>query len=232
MTVPKSGIGHRSCTAASSRLAYGASSPGSVRSTNSRMPASLKRSSRSTLDARVVRVCTGQQATRVDPVRAADRRRAGSTPATIPRLRSTIGYILGDELSFGSPLLLVTLLAVPVTLGLVVLARRRSSRYAVSFPNLAVLERVVARRGSWRRALPLVSLLLAVSALGIALARPQVTFLVPTERATVVLVIDTSRSMLSEDVQAVPARGGEEGSPDVPEPRARTAACRAGHLLR
>jgi Ca-activated chloride channel homolog len=103
-------------------------------------------------------------------------------------------------MSFGNPLLLVTLLVVPATLGIVALARRRSSRFAVSFPNLPVLARVATRAGTWRRAVPLVALLLALSAIGVAVARPHVSLRVPTERATVVLVVDISRSMLSEDV--------------------------------
>ncbi len=104
-------------------------------------------------------------------------------------------------MSFDSPLLLVTLLVVPATLGVVMLARRRDSRFAVAFPNLPVLARVAGREGSWRRAVPLVALLSALAAIGVAVARPHVSLRVPTERATVVLVLDTSRSMLSEDVR-------------------------------
>lgn len=104
-------------------------------------------------------------------------------------------------MSFGSPLLLVTLFVVPATLAALVLLRRRSSRYAVSFSNLAVLGSVVARNRSWRRAVPLVALLLALASLSVALARPHLTLTLPTEKATVLLVLDTSRSMLSDDVR-------------------------------
>ena len=107
----------------------------------------------------------------------------------------------GGGMSFGSPYLLVTLLAVPAALGCVLLARRRATRFAVRFPNLEVLTRVVSGGRSWRRTLPLVALMVALAALGVALARPHVTLRVPTERATVVLVLDTSRSMLSDDVK-------------------------------
>jgi Ca-activated chloride channel family protein len=104
-------------------------------------------------------------------------------------------------MSFGSPLLLATLLVVPAALALLVVLRRRSTRYAVSFPNLAVLGTVVAGSRSWRRAVPLVALLAALTSLSVALARPHVTLSLPTERATVLLVLDTSRSMLSDDVR-------------------------------
>jgi Ca-activated chloride channel family protein len=103
-------------------------------------------------------------------------------------------------MSFGNPLLLVSLLVVPAVLGVVLLARRRSSRFAVGFTNLAVLARVSAGQRAWRRAVPLVALLVALSAIGVAVARPHLSLSAPTERATVVLVLDTSRSMLSDDV--------------------------------
>ena len=124
-------------------------------------------------------------------------------------------------MSFGNPFLLVTLLVVPATLVVATLVRRRASRFAVSFPNLQVLARVAAREGAWRRAIPLVALLLALSAIGVAVARPHVSLRVPDERATVVLVLDTSRSMLSEDVRPSRLEAAKEAAQtfmdEVPE---------------
>jgi Ca-activated chloride channel family protein len=104
-------------------------------------------------------------------------------------------------MSFGNPLLLVSLLVVPAVLGAVLLARRRSSRFAVSFPNLSVLAHVATRQRAWRGAVPLVAVLVALGAIGVAVARPHLSRSAPTERATVVLALDVSRSMLSDDVQ-------------------------------
>ena len=134
-------------------------------------------------------------------------------------------------MSFGNPFLLVTLLVVPATLGVVALVRRRASRFAVSFPNLQVLARVAAREGAWRRAMPLVALLLALSAIGVAVARPHVSLRVPNERATVVLVLDTSRSMLSEDVRPSRLEAAKEAAQTFMERGARVAARRARHLF-
>jgi Ca-activated chloride channel family protein len=53
---------------------------------------------------------------------------------------------------------------------------------------------------AWRRRIPALLLAVAALALAIALARPQATVAVPIEQATVLLVVDTSRSMLAEDV--------------------------------
>ena len=103
-------------------------------------------------------------------------------------------------MSFGHPLLLLTLLIVPAAIGAARLAERRRMRYAVNFTNLEVLATVV-RGGSWRRYAPFVLFLAALAALCIAVARPHATTLVPQERATVILVIDVSRSMDAKDVK-------------------------------
>jgi Ca-activated chloride channel homolog len=108
-------------------------------------------------------------------------------------------------MTFGHPLLLLTLLVVPAAIGLFLLAERRRMRYAVRFTNLEVLAGVVGGRG-WRRFVPLALFLLALAALCVAVARPHVHRLVPKERATTILVIDASRSMESRDIK--PSRLG------------------------
>ena len=108
-------------------------------------------------------------------------------------------------MTFGHPLLLLTLLVVPAAIGLFVLAERRRMRYAIRFTNLEVLAGVVGGRG-WRRFVPLALFLLALAALCVAVARPHVNRLVPRERATTILVIDASRSMESRDIK--PSRLG------------------------
>ena len=103
-------------------------------------------------------------------------------------------------MTFERPLLLLALLAVPVALALYVLAERRRMRYAIRFTNLDVLASVVGDRYR-RRFVPLALFLLALAALCIGMARPQHTTLVPRDRATVILVLDVSRSMQAKDVK-------------------------------
>jgi Ca-activated chloride channel homolog len=107
--------------------------------------------------------------------------------------------------TFERPLLLLTLLAVPLAVALYVLAERRRMRYAISFTNLDVLASVVGDRYR-RRFVPLALFLLALAALCVGMARPQHKTLVPSDRATVILVIDVSRSMQAKDVK--PSRIG------------------------
>jgi Ca-activated chloride channel homolog len=107
--------------------------------------------------------------------------------------------------SFERPFLLLTLLAIPLAVGLYLLAERRRMRYAIRFTNLDVLVGVMGGR-FWRQYVPLVLFLLALAALCVGVARPQRTTLVPRDRATVILVVDVSRSMEAKDVK--PSRIG------------------------
>jgi Ca-activated chloride channel homolog len=111
---------------------------------------------------------------------------------------------------FGSPWLLLLLLV----LGLVVLAYlfvgRRRSRYAVRFTNLDVLASVVESSRSWVRHVPLALFLLALTALLVGVARPNMMRTVNQPVATVVLVIDTSGSMFAEDVQPTRLEAAQE----------------------
>lgn len=93
------------------------------------------------------------------------------------------------------------LLAIPVALLVVyLLARRRTNPHAVRFTDLALLDKVAPNRPGLRRHVPVALLLVAMALLGVAAARPVTTVLVPSDEATVVLLVDTSISMDSDDV--------------------------------
>jgi Ca-activated chloride channel homolog len=103
-------------------------------------------------------------------------------------------------MSFAHPLLLLAL-AVPLLAAAgYVVVQRRPARHSVSFTNLDVLAAVAGGR-SWRRWAAPVLFLLALAALCVGVARPHATTNVTDERATVILVIDASRSMQSTDVR-------------------------------
>jgi len=107
--------------------------------------------------------------------------------------------------SFERPWLLLALLVVPAAVALYLLAERRRMRYAIRFTNVDVLAGVLRGR-LWRQYLPAALFLLAIAALCVGVARPQRTTLVPKDRATVILVVDVSRSMEAKDVK--PSRIG------------------------
>jgi Ca-activated chloride channel family protein len=103
-------------------------------------------------------------------------------------------------LSFKSPWMLVGLLVLAGVVALWWWADRRRMRYAVRYTNVDVLATVVSGR-SWLRWVPAGLLAFGLGALLLALARPEVERTILTERATVILVVDTSRSMQAEDVE-------------------------------
>jgi Ca-activated chloride channel family protein len=109
-------------------------------------------------------------------------------------------------MTFQQPLLLLTLLVIPLVIGVYLFMQRRRAKYAVKFTNMEVLASVVSARRSWRRYVAPVIFLLALAALCVAVARPQESKLVASQEATVVLVVDVSGSMHATDVK--PSRLG------------------------
>jgi Ca-activated chloride channel family protein len=101
-------------------------------------------------------------------------------------------------MSFREPLLLAGLVLVPLAILAYWVAQRRRRRYAVRYPAVDVLASVAGKaRG---RHVPALLALLALAALGIALARPERTVAVEQRQGTVMLVHDTSGSMQATDV--------------------------------
>ncbi|MEU4449108.1 VWA domain-containing protein [Actinosynnema sp. NPDC050801] len=75
--------------------------------------------------------------------------------------------------------------------------RKRTLRFA----NLPMLEKVAPKRQGWYKHVPAALLMVAFIVLTVALAGPTAEQKVPRNRATVMLVIDTSLSMKATDVQ-------------------------------
>lgn len=79
--------------------------------------------------------------------------------------------------------------------------RRRRTTPAVRFANFGLLKSVAPKRSTWRRHVPAAAVALALSGLLVGFARPSGAVQVPKEAATVMLVIDTSASMMATDVE-------------------------------
>ncbi len=93
--------------------------------------------------------------------------------------------------------MLVAVAGVAGGYGLVRLRRRAD---AVRFTNVSLLEGVAPRHAGWRRHLPAAAMLVALTSLVVALARPARAELVPRESATIMVAIDVSLSMQATDV--------------------------------
>ncbi len=104
-------------------------------------------------------------------------------------------------MSFQSPLALIGLVLIPVLVGLYVLRERRRQSYAIRFTAPALLPNLVAAAPGWRRHLPVALFLVALAAMIVGVARPHASVSVQREEATVLIAIDSSLSMSSQDVR-------------------------------
>jgi Ca-activated chloride channel homolog len=103
--------------------------------------------------------------------------------------------------SFGTPTVLLALLALPVLLVLYLREQRRRRAAAATFANPRLQAAVAPRRPGWRRHVPIAALALALAILIGAAAKPERTVAVPVERASIMLVTDESASMRATDVR-------------------------------
>lgn len=89
---------------------------------------------------------------------------------------------------------------VAVATAYVVLQRRRG-RFAARYAAPGMLANLAPRRPGWRRHLSAVAFLAVLALLITAFARPGANARVPRERATIIIAMDTSGSMVASDVK-------------------------------
>ena len=97
--------------------------------------------------------------------------------------------------------LLPVLLLVPLLVVVYAWSRRRRQPPAARYSSLSLLAAAGPSRRRWRRHLPFSLLALAVGALGVALLRPVAVLAVPTNQTTILLAMDVSGSMCSNDIE-------------------------------
>jgi Ca-activated chloride channel family protein len=98
------------------------------------------------------------------------------------------------------PGFLYLLLLIPLAIALYIWSLRRRRRFAVRYSSLSLVREAVAKQSWLRKHLPFVLFLLALTSLVFALGRPVATVMIPSNKATVILAIDVSRSMCSTDI--------------------------------
>jgi Ca-activated chloride channel family protein len=104
-----------------------------------------------------------------------------------------MSFLAGERL-----VLLAAIAALAV--GYLVVQRLRR-HYAVRFTNVDLLASVAPRHPGWRRHLAASCLLVALTLLVVAFARPTAAVAVPSDAATVMLALDVSPSMKATDVK-------------------------------
>jgi Ca-activated chloride channel family protein len=111
--------------------------------------------------------------------------------------------------TFDSPLWLLGLLVVPLLATAHVIRERRRTTGAAAWASPALIPNLVDRAPGVRRHLPVAVLLVAIAAMIVGVARPHATVSVRREEATVLLVIDVSRSMAANDVPPTRLRAAQ-----------------------
>ena len=98
------------------------------------------------------------------------------------------------------PASLSLLLLIPLIIVGYIWFLRRRRRFAIRYSSLSLVREAASQQSWLRRHLPFIMFLLALASLVLALSRPVATVLIPSNRATVILAIDVSRSMCSTDI--------------------------------
>jgi len=114
--------------------------------------------------------------------------------------------------AFEHPMLLLLLLLVPVLVAFYIFAMSRKNRQGMRYTNTSVLQAVLGKQSQWRRHLAFALALLSLITLTVAFAKPMGEALVPRERATIVVVIDTSLSMQATDVPPNRLRAAQDAA--------------------
>lgn len=92
------------------------------------------------------------------------------------------------------------LLAVPLLVALYFWMLRRRKKTALRYASLSLVKEAIGAGLAWRRHLPPALLLIAITALLLAMARPAAVVTLPSAEKTIVLAIDVSGSMAATDV--------------------------------
>jgi Ca-activated chloride channel family protein len=103
-------------------------------------------------------------------------------------------------MSFVWPNLLWTLALLPVLVLLYFWILRRKRRSTVRLASVAVAKLALGKGPGWRRHLPPLLLLLALTTLLLSLSRPTAVITLPLAERTIILAMDVSGSMRAEDV--------------------------------
>ena len=103
-------------------------------------------------------------------------------------------------MNFLWPGTLLTLLLVPLAVGVYVVLMRRRRKFAIRYSSLSIVSQAAAHQSWLRRHAVFILFLIALTSLGFATARPMATVTIPSNKATIILAMDVSISMCSTDI--------------------------------
>jgi len=103
--------------------------------------------------------------------------------------------------TFQWPDMLWLLLAVPALVAAYVFLLRRRKKAALRYASLSLVKDALGARQRFRRHLPPMLFLLALTVMIVSVARPSAVVTLPSQHETVILAIDISGSMRATDVE-------------------------------
>ncbi len=104
-------------------------------------------------------------------------------------------------MEFTWPFMLMLLLIVPVLIAIYLWVQHQRQRYALRYANLSLIKEALERGPGFRRHVPPLLFLGAITVMIIAMARPIAVVTLPTQQGTVILAIDVSGSMNADDLK-------------------------------
>lgn len=104
-------------------------------------------------------------------------------------------------MTFIWPTMLWGLLAIPLLVLLYLWLLRRRKTTALRYASLSLVKEALGARSAWRRHVPPTLLLVALTALLLAAARPAAVIALPSQSQVIMLAMDVSGSMRATDVQ-------------------------------
>ncbi|MDQ7829271.1 MAG: VWA domain-containing protein [Armatimonadota bacterium] len=115
-------------------------------------------------------------------------------------------------MDFGWPMMLWGLVALPLLAWGYAWMGRRQRTVQQRLADLHLLPALFRPAAAWRRHLPMACYFLAVLFLVVAMARPSAAIPLPVNRAALVIAIDTSGSMMAEDVKPTRLEAAREAA--------------------
>ena len=106
-----------------------------------------------------------------------------------------------SPITFMWPQLLWLLLAVPVLVLVYLWLLKRKKKLALRYASLSIVKEALGTSLSWRRHVPPVLFLLAITAMLLAASRPFAVVTLPMTQETIILAMDVSGSMRATDVK-------------------------------
>ncbi len=104
-------------------------------------------------------------------------------------------------LTFMWPQFLWLLLAVPLLVAVYFWLLRRKKKLSLRYASLSIVKEAMGTSLNWRRHVPPILFLLAITAMLVAASRPFAVITLPSTQETIILAMDVSGSMRATDVK-------------------------------